>query len=251
MKYRAALSALVVICLACIILTAALAQAPEPPLPDTAQSPGNPESGQGHLRMPGLVKPSRDAVAPASGVLGWSDLLTEGFEGSFPGVHWTLYGEPNWGPKTYNPRTGSASGYCAGSGAGAVNPPGPYPANMNGWMVHGPFDLTGATAAELRFHHWTKTAGSGDRFWVLASLDLVDWWGYNWTGNWVDQCGGWCQYAMDLKDVGDLGDLTGQSEVYVAFLFESDSGGGDEGSYVDDIVLRALVGGCPGAASST
>lgn len=73
----------------------------------------------------------------------------------------------------------------------------------------------------------------------MASADFEDWWGYWWSGDWAGECGGWCEYNFDLTDVGDLGNLCGQPEVWVAFIFESDSSITDVGTFIDDITLRA------------
>ena len=177
------------------------------------------------------------------------NLVTEDFEGAFPGSTWTLHGDPTWGKDSYRPYSGSWSGYCAGGGMGGVSPPGLYPHNMNAWMVRGPFDLTNANDAELLFYHWTKNQESGNgSFWAVASTDLENWVGYQWQGDCVDQCNGFCHHTYDLTNVSSLGSLCGQSEVWIAVGFRSDGSISDEGTYLDDVSLRAAVGECPGAA---
>lgn len=183
----------------------------------------------------------REPIEPPVGAQGWMSLMTEGFEGAFPGTGWTLYGDPTWGRESYRRHNGSWSGYCAGGGTNAVNPPGPYPDDMNAWMVYGPFDLSSATDAEVLFYHWTETQEDYDGFGVVASTDFEDWWGYRWSGDLAGECSGWCEYNFDLTNVGDLGNLCGQPEVWVAFSFKSDSSVTYEGTYVDDVVLQALV----------
>ncbi|MGA9348903.1 MAG: C1 family peptidase [Anaerolineae bacterium] len=177
------------------------------------------------------------------GMAGWTNIMTEGFEGDFPGGTWTLYGDPTWDDTSYRFHSGSRSGYCADGGSNRVDPPGPYKNNMSAWMVYGPFDLSSATDAELLFYHWTVTEGSGyDKFWVAASIDFQDWWGHWWSGDWAGACGGWCEYNFDLTNVGDLGNLCGQPQVWIAFIFQSDPTMTYEGTYVDDIVLHKVTG---------
>jgi len=170
----------------------------------------------------------------------WTILMHEDFEGSFPGKTWFLGGDPTWGKETYRAAAGKASGYCAGGGSHAVDPPGRYLNNMASRMVYGPFDLSNATDAELLFYHWTKTEYGYDYFWVLASIDGKSWWGDWWHGDWASKCG-WCPANFDLTDVGDLGNLVGQPRVWIAFVFDSDSSGRYEGTYVDDITLHAVI----------
>jgi predicted secreted protein len=215
-----------------------------------------PEKGQtkptaeefAHLEPPQRrppVEPKTSGEVELQGNLsGWTNIMTEDFEGEFPGATWTLNGNPTWDDTSYRAHSGNWSGYCAKGGSNGVNPPGPYVNNMGAWMIYGPFDLSNATDAELLFYHWTKIEGEGyDKFWVVA-WDGIDeyWWGHWWSGDWATQCGGWCEYNFDLTNVGGLGNLCGQPEVWVAFVFESDWSVTYEGTYVDDIVLRKVTG---------
>jgi hypothetical protein len=169
--------------------------------------------------------------------------MSEDFEGDFPGASWELYGDPTWGRTTYKAHGGSASAYCAAGGEQAVNPPGPYPDDMLSWMICGPFDLSQATDAELAFQHWTKTeAGEWDQFWVVASTNGEDWDGQDWSGDFTATCGGWCAETISLKDFPGLGNLCGQSQVSIGFAFTTDDSVTDEGTYLDDVVLRASSG---------
>jgi hypothetical protein len=171
---------------------------------------------------------------------GWTILMHEDFEGAFPGETWFLIGDPTWGKTTYRAASGEGSGYCAGGGNHAVDPPGPYANNMSSWMTYGPFDLSNATDAELSYSHWTRTEFKYDFFYVFASIDGEDWWGVEWDGDWASGHG-WVQEDFDLTDVYHLGDLTGQPKVWIAFGFESDSEIAFEGTYIDDITLRAVL----------
>ncbi len=180
---------------------------------------------------------------PASFALtsqGWTTLLSEGFEGDFPGSTWATEGDPTWGRSTYRAHEGSGSAYCAGGGEFGVEPPGPYLEDMVSWMVAGPFDLSQATEAELSFAHWTETEPEQrDLFAVMASADGENWDGPSWSGDLYTACNGWCSETLLLSDFPGLGNLCGHSQVWLGFAFYSDSYVVYEGTYVDGIVLRA------------
>jgi hypothetical protein len=169
----------------------------------------------------------------------WLDVKAEGFEGAWPN-QWNCHratgaADAYWGDEdSGHVHTGSWSGYCADDGTAGVEPPGPYPANMDAWMVYGPFSLQDAKDAELNFYHWTKTENSYDKFSVYASVDGTHYYGHYWTGDWSS----WNYYSFDLTDVYTLGNLCGERQVWIAFYFGSDSSNQYEGTYIDDIVLR-------------
>ena len=172
----------------------------------------------------------------------WTNIMTEDFEGTFPGSKWTLYGDPTWGDTSYRDRSGSWSGYCVDGGTNRVDPPGPYPNNVDGWMVYGPFDLSDASDAELLFHHWTKTETDWDYLFVGASVNGTNFHGTRYSGDCTLGCLGWCSVNFDLTNVDTLGDLSGEPEVWIGFKFHSDSTNTYEGSYLDDITLRKELG---------
>jgi hypothetical protein len=205
-----------------------------------------------HLYRPGLV--DRGATAPAVQLAaqGWTTLLSEDFEGDFPGTTWTLSAGPSapaayWGQTNYRAHGGTHGVYCASNGDDAVSPPGPYPSDMDGWMEYGPFDLSQAIDAEVEFYHWTNTQVFADQLWIVASSDGVNWSGNFRSGDWAgpSHCSGWCQETFTMTNLADLGNLCGQPQVWIAFVFRSDSGTQYEGSYIDDVTLRALAGGTP------
>jgi putative hemolysin len=186
---------------------------------------------------------------------GWTNIMTEGFESPFPDSKWTLYYNGDsaqegygytWDDDPYRYHSSDKSGWCA-DGQYESNPdigaPGPYPNYMGGWMIYGPFDLSDAADAELLFYHWTKTEGNYyDYLFVGASTNGSDFYGTRFSGDWASSCSGWCDENFDLTDVYTLGNLCGQSQVWIAFKFHSDYSITDEGSYLDDITLRKETG---------
>ncbi|MEJ2637847.1 MAG: CARDB domain-containing protein, partial [Calditrichia bacterium] len=179
---------------------------------------------------------------------GWTSLMEENFEGSFPADNgWDRYYNSNsneegygytWDDHTYRPHSGSYSGWCADinlTGKIDLNPPGPYPDDLNSWMIYGPFDLTNAIDAELLFYYWNESETDHDWFGWYASTDASHFYGTRVSG---DQSS-WTYNNFDLTDVYTLGNLCGEPEVWIAFIFSSDASVSYEGTYVDDIVLQA------------
>jgi len=179
---------------------------------------------------------------------GWTALMEETFEGSFPsGNNWTIYYNSNsseagygyaWDDASYRPNNGSWSGWCADGyyeGQPPISAPGPYPDYLNTWMVCGPFNLSDAIDAELHFNFWNISESGFDYFGYYASIDGSNFNGYHLSGDY----GSWNFENFDLTNVPNLGDLCGESQVWIAFNFNSDVSITYEGAYVDDILLQA------------
>jgi hypothetical protein len=162
-------------------------------------------------------------------------IMTEDFEVDFPGTKWTLSGTPTWDDESYRPYRGYWSGWCAGS---TRNPPGPYPSNMNAWMVYGPFSLLDATEAYLDFYYWLDSEANYDYLFFGASVDGINFYGYRYSGRWQY----WDEDYLDLTAVPTLGNLCGRPQVWIAFRFTSDGSVCYEGAYLDDIVLYKYRG---------
>ena len=115
-------------------------------------------------------------------------------------------------------------------------------------MVYGPFSLSNTTAADLRFKLWLNSQLDYDGVCRFASIDGNDFWGTCTSGNST----GWVDKTLDLANVYTLGNLLGQSNVWVAIYFTSSASTTyAEGGYVDNIVLRKCPAGgtCPAAVS--
>jgi hypothetical protein len=171
-----------------------------------------------------------------------STMMNEDFEGLFPeGNGWTLdYGTNGytWDDDDYKPHSGSRSGWCA-DGSYAGNPDldpqfDNYPNDMNAWMIYGPFDLSDATDARVVFEYWLDSETGYDYFNWFASTDGVNFYGYQTSG----YSAGWVNEIFDLASVPTLGDLSGESQVWIAFVFSSDYIVNYTGAFVDDISIE-------------
>ena len=179
-------------------------------------------------------------TATATPNTGWTTLLSEDFEGAFPG-QWDVFdnngadfGEYYWAKRDCKVYAGSYSGWAVGGSPSSSLACGAlYPDNADSWMTRGPFSLAGANAAELNLYAWFNTPTDEFGLCLMASTNDVDYVGYCYKGS----SGGWIPLSLDLTDPV-LGDLMGK-DIYVGVMFVSDgSGTMKEGAYVDDIVLR-------------
>jgi hypothetical protein len=110
-------------------------------------------------------------------------------------------------------------------------------------MLYGPFSLSGATRAEVRMKIWLNVEPFYDTLCLYLSKD-----GHNFVGQCTSgQTPGWVDWIYDLSNVGALGSLIGEPQVWMALRFVSDETvNKTEGVYVDDIVLRKCVdNNCP------
>lgn len=170
-----------------------------------------------------------------------------------PFAHWDVFDgdgtdppEYFWGKDDFNPNNGNYSAWCARDGANGLDPANFfYPANADSWMVYGPFSLENYDEAVLEFWYWNKSEDDPlsefDFFSWRASIDNNLFFGDPIRGNSND----WQFVEFNLKNVPDLGDLTGWSPVWIAFQFRSDHKNISneeytyDGAFVDDIVLKA------------
>lgn len=170
---------------------------------------------------------------------GWQNIMTDDFEGAFPGM-WTIYcgaTDAYWGKDSYNPHGGLYSAFCAKGGTEGVDPPAEYRNDMYSWMIYGPFSLEDAVAADLSFSYWMDTQVDHDYLFCGATVDGLDFYGWSASGD----SGGWVDGELDLTDVYVLGNLCGQSHVWVVFAFVSDASITYEGVFIDDVALRQII----------
>ncbi|MCI0513821.1 choice-of-anchor D domain-containing protein [candidate division KSB1 bacterium] len=181
---------------------------------------------------------------------GWTTIMSENFEGDFPGNKWGIYYHNNsaqagygytWDDDAYLPHSGLWSGWCADENYTGLPDLDPavdnYPNNTIAWMVYGPFNLSDATDAELLFYYWNQSESNYDYFHCCASIDDNQYYGPRWSGN----SNGWVSVNFDLTNVNTLGNLCGKSQVWIAFIFQSDGSNNYKGAFVDDIVLQKNV----------
>ena len=192
-----------------------------------------------------VVAPRRGSESRRSPQAGWYAIKSEDFDGSWPNDwdltgNYTYGGQPiTWGPATFHPRNGS---YAAWPHASVVDPaaswlltaPGtPY---VESRMTYGPFSLSDATDARVKFYV-SYELGAGDSVEWYASVDGANWYGYNMTGgaNWPN----WTEKTFDLTSVPTLGNLCGQSSVYIRLAFTADDVQDlVEAAHVDDILIE-------------
>jgi hypothetical protein len=127
----------------------------------------------------------------------------------------------------------SHSAYCVEN---PVHAPGPYPKNVDSWMIYGPFSTLGKSSGDVSVWIWRDIPDDpGDYIWILASTDGVNFAGIGYSG----VAKSWTRHAYDLANFPVKGNLLNQSKVWVAIRFESD--GDDlvgEGAYVDDFLIQ-------------
>jgi hypothetical protein len=185
---------------------------------------------------------------------GWFTLTEETFE---PGTtsDWEMYdgaegnGEYHWEMRGCQVYEGIASGWAVGGGSDGsrLSCGSDYPHSASSWMLYGPFRLADATLADLSFKLWINTASSDDYVFRGASTDGTHFSGYRSAGD----SSGWIDRTLDLSDVPNRGDLTGQPQVWVAVLFSSDASVSTaEGAFVDNVALRKFVPAAGAGAGS-
>ena len=203
-----------------------------------------------------------DRVPSAAGT-NWTLVVEEHFEGqTWPPAGWETFdndlppsqnGEYCWRNVAFQGFQSQHSAWPAAGCGNGLNPAGStYPDRLDSWLVYGPFSLADATAARVRFKLWQQIAGqiqndqcTGDNLAWLASLD-----GINFSGNCsvgsstADEPptqNGWIDVVLDLAAVPGLGSAVGRTEVWLAWAFQSDASQGDNGPFLDDVVVEKQV----------
>jgi hypothetical protein len=197
-----------------------------------------PDDGYYYVALPVVMY----NYAPA----GWTTIFSDDFEGDFPGL-WSLYTTDGyaWGKRSCRAFAGSNSAWAIGGGASGAGTGcfSDYPANTETKMTYGPFSLEGATRAELTYKLWLVSENKFDFVCWAASTNNINFSGDCDSGN----SNGWIDRTWDLSNVPTLGNLLGESMVWITLRFTSDSSTNYEGGYVDNLVLRMCPEGanCP------
>ncbi|HEY4691378.1 MAG TPA: hypothetical protein VIK33_18870, partial [Anaerolineae bacterium] len=174
-------------------------------------------------------------------------VMHENFESTWPAPGWMLIddsssdgGEYKWGKRSCHPRAGNFGGWSVGGGAQGSSRlcSATYPNNIRTWAIYGPFDLSQATSASLTFHVWGRsesvTGCPYDYLFAGSSADGVNLSGSKYCGDWTNGDAGNGYYSRTL----DLSSRLGQSRVWVAFLFVSNSSVTHAGFTIDDVALN-------------
>lgn len=170
---------------------------------------------------------------------GWQIIKHENFEGYFPNEGWARFdGNPNdgkeylWDDDNHRHNLGYYAAWPARAGVDGYDPSTTpsYPPNMNSWMVYGPFDLSDAVFAQVNFELWRQIETIYDQVGFLYSSDM----GASWEGLYWDGVADWQEMQVDISH------LAGETNVLIAWVFESDSTVEYEGAWVDDVwILKA------------
>jgi hypothetical protein len=214
-----------------------------PLLPDSATVFGG-RVWESKTSADGIAWPGVERAAGGAVTAGWITIVSEGFEGAFPGVGWEItedgVGEYTWSRRGCRPHSGSYSVWGVGGGAdgGALQCGASYPEGASSWLLYGPFSLADATAAEVTFKYWLNSESGWDHLGVCGAKVSED----NECDRMSGSSGGWRDGRLDLSAVPYLGNLLGQPQVWVAFHFLTNgSTTYPEGAYVDDVVVRKFI----------
>jgi len=194
--------------------------------PMTLHFPGQPPSSSVQLPEAGPAATTADFVG------NWDLLLEEDFEGIFPQGSCTVYDasdddfDRTWDDDDFRPFEGSWAGWPANGGADRVDPAvSDYPANLDSWLICGPFDLSNAQDFLMRFTRWMEINDSDDSLFIGASIGGVPFSGLAWSG-----VSGWTTYNVWFNGV------TGDDSAWVAWWFHSDDDADRaEGAWIDDL----------------
>jgi subtilisin family serine protease len=182
----------------------------------------------------------------AAGSKNLETILNDKFDGDFYGT-WTVLdndgptnGEAYWGKTKKKYKSPPKSVWCADGGPDRAQPGEEYPNGMDSWMVYGPFSLEDANYAEVTFRTWLKSEAFFDKLRWFASIDGSSFVGYSASGNWASSYG-WIRPKLVLTDLPDLGDITGQPQVWFALNFKSDDSITSKGAYVDNLKITQFT----------
>ncbi len=169
----------------------------------------------------------------------WVNITQQSFESNtFPPSGWSVNDSAGyqWGRRNCLAFDGSFSVWAVGGGAlgAALLCGASYPHNVDTWLVYGPFNLSDATAAQLTFRYWLNSEQNYDFLFWGSSLDNTSYTGQQVSGN----SSGWVNVTFSLNA------RVGQSQVWVAFNFDSDSSiANPYGALIDNVLVRKCVGG--------
>ena len=187
----------------------------------------------GQLSAPSVpLSKAKPAATTANFVDNWDILLEEDFEGAFPRGSCAVYDVSNdgfertWDDDDFRPFGGSWAGWPANGGANGVDPSvSDYPANLDSWLICGPYDLSNAQKFLVKFYRWMEINDADDMVFVAASTNGQHFSGLGWYGTQA-----WVHYNVWF------GGVAGDDSVWVAWGFQSDDDEDRaEGAWIDDL----------------
>lgn len=217
---------------------------------------------EGTRRIIAVPDPGGEPGTPRQTGPGWTTITCETFEAGWPTAGWTTFdnngtanGDFCWGASGFQVRFGQKSAWPASGCTNGVDPSQFfYPNNADSWMIYGPFSLADAAAAEVHFSLWYQLQGTDSIFWG-ASVDDLTYYGIEVTGASTSTepptTSGWQDRTLNMANVPQFGSMLGRSQVWIAFVFQSDASGFDDGPFVDDVEIHKLVGAAPPTATRT
>ncbi len=202
-------------------------------------------------QSPAKTQPAR--VGAQAPLPGYATVACETWESGGVPANWVTFdndgatnGNICWATTAFHKRFGNRSMWPAGGCANGVDPTQFfYPHNTASWLVYGPFSLADASAAQVNFSLWSRMEEGYDFLYWAASVDGDTFFGDGVSGNSTSvhapTTQGWLDVVFDLTDVPEMGSLTGQQRVWIAFVFESDISNTDDGPFIDDVLIQKRV----------
>lgn len=171
-----------------------------------------------------------------------SAMYEENFEGAWPSGQWQLWDSNNpdvgWGKTSYRKASGTYSVWCAKSGTQSPGDGGNVPANAQSWMWVGPLNFSDVQSGAINFDLWLEAETGYDFLFFGASNDDVN---YSW-GYFDVSTNGFEANSIDLNlfhpDPGNnFYGVLGQSQVWFAWVYNSNQTNNFEGAYIDNIEI--------------
>jgi len=165
------------------------------------------------------------------------NIMQQTFEGPFPpSTGWEIWDanpadnlEYYWDDDNLRAFGGSMwAAWPARGGSNGIDPTfsTTYPNNTRTWMIYGPFDLSNAKSAQISFMLWRHIEINFDSLFFGVSGDRNTFDGWDWDGD-----VGWESISIGLDN------YLGDSDVWIAWQFESDGSIQYDGPWIDNLVL--------------
>ncbi len=165
--------------------------------------------------------------------------LHETYEGAWPTGDWYTYdnngptgGDVCWDDDNWIAFQGMWSGWAAGGCADGLDATSDYYVDdMDSWAVIGPFSTEHAKSGWVQFKWWNDSEEDYDYFYWCASVDNSNFYCKSFTGD----SEGWRNGRLNLRGMPYYGNMLGEEQVWVAFIFTSDYSNTDDGAFIDQV----------------